>query len=242
MVTCPKPLLPTKLLVDTNLFQAVLQPPDTSEILPPVVDLTERASECYESAAQFSALASEHKLTLSKEVFRIGFFAALLMPYMRHKIMRLEKKGSPVSEFAPYVMRECLKLSAKDSEEVGHIHACIQELRKLVQEPYDRLKLGLFVRTAKTSLTASVLVAAIGHSFVDIPKIFRDISSMGLQNAHELKPLLNGREVMQLLPKLPRGPLMKPIMEKQIEWQLIDCNLTAEGCRLRLKDEYSQYT
>ncbi|GJD07708.1 Putative CCA tRNA nucleotidyltransferase 1 [Galdieria sulphuraria] len=67
------------------------------------------------------------------------------------------------------------------------------------------------------------------------------IIQLGIEDIHKWKPLFNGNEVLSLLPKLPRGPKMKQILDAQIEWMLMNPKGTKEDCRKWLLDEYQVY-
>ncbi|CAM9378541.1 unnamed protein product [Pylaiella littoralis] len=48
----------------------------------------------------------------------------------------------------------------------------------------------------------------------------RSIESMGLDGVWDLKPMFNGGEIKEILPKIPRGPAFSDVMDAQIEWMI----------------------
>lgn len=90
---------------------------------------------------------------------------------------------------------------------MNNIHICSTKLENasFVQ---NRVSLGRLVRESKELLPTVLLLAQSQNEDISAEKIQRTITEMRLEHAASLRPLLNGKQVMKLLPKLPKGPKM----------------------------------
>lgn len=69
----------------------------------------------------------------------------------------------------------------------------------------------------------------------------RSVESMDLDGVWDLKPIIDGRELMQLLPRLPRGPTISKIMAAQVEELIKHPDAGAEQLREWIKASYQEY-
>ncbi|KAI3906134.1 hypothetical protein MKW92_021335 [Papaver armeniacum] len=56
------------------------------------------------------------------------------------------------------------------------------------------------------------------------------IMKLGLENVWEMKPLVNGKDIMTVLQLKTGGPQVKEWQQKSLEWQLADPSRTSEQC------------
>jgi hypothetical protein len=78
--------------------------------------------------------------------------------------------------------------------------------------------------------------------FVDAYAAFeRTIEEMGLEGVWDLKPLIDGRRLVSLLPNLPRGPLYRNIMDDQIEHMIKHPGISVEALEDWVRTMYKQY-
>ncbi|KAI3990301.1 hypothetical protein MKX01_037640 [Papaver californicum] len=56
------------------------------------------------------------------------------------------------------------------------------------------------------------------------------IMKLGLENVWDMKPLVNGKEIMTILQLKTGGPQVKEWQQKSLEWQLADPSRTSEQC------------
>lgn len=68
------------------------------------------------------------------------------------------------------------------------------------------------------------------------------IVQLGIEDVYKWKPLLNGTEVLSLLPKLPRGPKIRQVLDAQVEWMLMNPSGTREDCKKWLLEEYKSFS
>jgi len=62
-----------------------------------------------------------------------------------------------------------------------------------------------------------------------INKFVEEVEQMELIGVWQMKPLVNGQEIQQLL-GIPPGPRIKTILDQQIEWQLQHPKATKDEC------------
>lgn len=67
----------------------------------------------------------------------------------------------------------------------------------------------------------------------------RLVMNLGLDRAWEIKPLLDGRTIIQVLNLKNAGPLVGQWAERAMEWQLAHPDAPVEQCTAWLKEEYS---
>lgn len=121
----------------------------------------------------------------------------------------------------------------------------------------ERLTLGMVIRNAGchwrvallTALIADLPLGVAAANFFDgddIPavslaagtdavvasyeRVAQRVEYHDLGEAWSVRPLVDGRAVAKVLPKLPRGPLVGEIMNQQVRWQLSHPGLTVGSC------------
>ncbi|CAL5333529.1 unnamed protein product [Camellia sinensis] len=66
------------------------------------------------------------------------------------------------------------------------------------------------------------------------------ITELGLEKVWEMKPLVNGKEIMSVLQLKTGGPLVKEWQQKLLEWQLAHPSGTTEECLDWMKQNHSK--
>ncbi|XP_020554865.1 putative CCA tRNA nucleotidyltransferase 2 isoform X2 [Sesamum indicum] len=61
-------------------------------------------------------------------------------------------------------------------------------------------------------------------------RVENTIMEMGLEKVWELKPLVNGKDIMSMLQLKSGGPIVKEWQQKLLEWQLAHPSGSADGC------------
>lgn len=69
-------------------------------------------------------------------------------------------------------------------------------------------------------------------------RLARRIRDAGVADAAAVRPLLDGRAVAAVLPRLRRGPLVGEILEQQVRWRLAHPTLSADTCAEWIVAEY----
>ncbi|XAR62671.1 CCA tRNA nucleotidyltransferase [Bertholletia excelsa] len=70
--------------------------------------------------------------------------------------------------------------------------------------------------------------------------IEEEITRLGLDRIWEMKPLLNGKEIMGVLQLKTGGPLVKEWQQKLLEWQLAHPSATSDECLDWMRQAYSK--
>ncbi|KAF5207987.1 Polynucleotide adenylyltransferase family protein, partial [Thalictrum thalictroides] len=73
-------------------------------------------------------------------------------------------------------------------------------------------------------------------------KIENAILELGLDNVWEMKPLVNGKEIMSILKLKTGGPKVREWQEKSLEWQLAHPSASAEECQDWMRQEWEART
>lgn len=171
---------------------------------------------------------------LKFEYDRPHLWLAILMSGMSHLTTADHKnKVFPASLIA---VKEGIKLPTQVGNLVTKVLNSAEDLWSLSQQPApSRLETGLLIRRIGAEWPLCVAYSAIkSNDPSSLNKLYDTIHSMGLQDAHLMKPLLDGQQVSKLFPGRPGGPWLKDALEKAIAYQLSDPNATAEGLRALL--------
>mmetsp|Transcript_36791 Transcript_36791/g.147149 ORF Transcript_36791/g.147149 Transcript_36791/m.147149 type:complete len:479 (-) Transcript_36791:1795-3231(-) len=207
MLCSASPLTCVGLLRDVSLFASVFLPDEMPKMDPLEFEIEEAPTRCSATLSKFLSTLESSELSLPKELRRIGLFASLLRPFGGRNVYTAESKPNRPVTVASHIIRHCLKLRGRDADEVNNIHICLTKIENasFVQ---NRVSLGRLVRESKELLPTVLLLAQSQNEDISAEKIQRTITEMRLEHAASLRPLLNGKQVMKLLPKLPKGPKM----------------------------------
>jgi len=78
---------------------------------------------------------------------------------------------------------------------------------------------------------------------VDTYSAFRErVEQMGLDGVWEVKPVVNGGELMTLLPQLKKGPVIGQILREQVDWMIENPGKEKEDVREWIAEKFKQYT
>ncbi|CAM9826250.1 unnamed protein product [Chrysoparadoxa australica] len=166
------------------------------------------------------------------------FLCAMLLPVqgMRHQV----KRSYPLA--AGHIVREGLKLKAKDATDACCILEELPELIRLAETASDpsRLDLGLSLRRLKELWPVGFDLACITE-LLQVPQeqkaatvskyeaLAAAVDDLGLGEVWKLRPLLDGKAVQEMV-GVPRGAMVGKVIEEEIRWQLQHPAGTAEEC------------
>ncbi|KAM7515278.1 hypothetical protein LguiA_004861 [Lonicera macranthoides] len=124
--------------------------------------------------------------------------------------------------------------------------------RETIDVPVDsklRILAGLLLREIKNFWRAALLLSTLiypsnidstTNSPIDhfelgkrrelFKKVEDKIINLGLKNVWEVKPLVNGKDIMSILQIKTGGPIVREWQQKLLEWQLANPSGTAEEC------------
>lgn len=67
------------------------------------------------------------------------------------------------------------------------------------------------------------------------------VEKLGLEGVWDLRPSVNGNELIKLLPKLKKGPLIGEIMKKQVDWMIKNPGRSRDAVIDWIKTTYSEF-
>ncbi|KAJ8904146.1 hypothetical protein NDN08_000673 [Rhodosorus marinus] len=240
MLCSGSPLTCVSLLHDLSLFTSVFLPNGMPKMDPLEFEIEEAPMRCLNTVSKFLSTLESSERSLPKELLRIGLFASLLRPFGGKNVHSAESKPNRPVTVAAHIIRHCLKLRGRDADEVNIIHVCSAKLEN-PSFVRNRLNLGTLVRESKELLPTVLLHSQSQNEDISAEEIHRTIIEMKLENAASLKPLLNGKQVMKLLPKLPKGPELGEIMQEQIEWQLANQEVKEDQCKQWIAEKHVNF-
>jgi tRNA nucleotidyltransferase/poly(A) polymerase len=96
--------------------------------------------------------------------------------------------------------------------------------------------------TYARGLVAPDVISGECKVFVNAYAAFeRKVEAMGLEGVWDLKPMVDGRELQSLLPKLPRGPLYREIMDGQLDHVIKYPNTSKDAMQDWIYSTYKQF-
>ncbi|KAJ8562975.1 hypothetical protein K7X08_031427 [Anisodus acutangulus] len=167
---------------------------------------------------------------------RLCLFAALFLPLNDTIYSGNRRKKIPLVD---YIIRDSLKLKASDAETVISLHTAAKKILT-----------GLLLREIKECWRVALLLSMLLHP-VDILSpstsfsnerdevekrsvLFKTVENavrtQGLEKVWEMKPLVNGKEIMYHLDIKSGGPDIGEWQQKLLQWQLACPSGTAEEC------------
>lgn len=181
------------------------------------------------------------------------------------------KRRKPAS-LTHYMLRSELRLAAKDAADVCEMQQAALKLKALVHRGaanVDRLTLGRAIRCAGACWRAALQVALVTEMeppravqsyaecsdtapeqfsseikvVVDTYAAFRErVEQLGLDGVWDVKPFVNGNQLMSVLPRLKKGPIIGKIMSEQIDWMIRNPSKGVEEVKNWMRETYSQFT
>ena len=254
------PLLSVTLMVEADVFDVVFLRPTTTNRsngelttsistsisgdalrLVRIVDAVLHARDKYRLGKTSWTLAHHDR--------RLIYLAAILTPLRNSKILNVKNR---VVEEPVIIIKESLKLAAKDAQTVQHILTGIDMIREVIHRPspledISRKDLGCFVRQLGSTWISSLTIAFAVEKSQDEDSSYLSrygqfwdiIQELGLVHAYEVKPLLDGNDIKEVL-NIENGPLIGYYHEKAIEWQFEFPQYTKEDCIRWLKQQWDQ--
>ena len=181
----------------------------------------------------------------SKPELRLGLLACGMIPCsgQKYKIIKKgqgngnENNGIKEDFLVHAIVRDCLKLSNKDISSVGSLLNHLDRIEQLFMDPsrdHDPILLGRLLKDIGVEWKLAFSLAAVRLFWLngcnpDEEKVVREylgklsdlflyIDSIGLSNGWQLKPLLSGQEVQNLL-KIKPGQVIGKKLAELLDWQ-----------------------
>lgn len=194
---------------------------------------------------------------VSVESLSLLYLSASLSPF-RGMTIKVKSKDLSVVK---HIVLNSLKLSVAQSEFCDRLlvnaKMISDTVAKHAESAMERKDLGLFVRDIGSRplgsqwdlavlmaylLDISHLEQALDCTEADLKlknyeKLMESIFLAGLQNAHDIKPILDGKSVAKIL-ELKPGPQIGQILQQLLEWQLSRINPTEDEAALYLKSHF----
>ncbi|KAJ3438236.1 cca tRNA nucleotidyltransferase [Anaeramoeba flamelloides] len=151
----------------------------------------------------------------------------LLLPYCKFVM----KKKKNTIQMSNVILFQNLCFPKKLSNQVGLLHQGINQFIEILPtiEEISRSELGLIVRNYKESwLDIIVLCKIYSPHSGDFSKITQKINDFQLNDAWNLRPLLNGGDVKRIL-QIKKGPLIGQAIQAAFKHQLDFPNLNKKG-------------
>ncbi|CAI2364267.1 unnamed protein product [Moneuplotes crassus] len=188
-----------------------------------------------------------------KEFQRNLFYSAILVPFRSYEYSIKKGKKLKQEKVHSYVMYESLKQPNKSKNFAA---GCLDNLDRLIelanQEHFNTLEIGLFVKQLGDLVHPTILLAICLESFgmyfhdpeaeLEKEKIdefvekyqqfYAKMIEAKVNNAHKIKPLLNGKDLMTLY-HIKGGAVLKILVEEVFKWQILNPDGT--------KDDLSEY-
>ncbi|KAI3977907.1 hypothetical protein MKX01_036747 [Papaver californicum] len=178
---------------------------------------------------------------------RLYLYSTLFLPL--REVVYEDSKGKNIP-VADYIFRNSLKLTNSDAEKVISLHTGnVREKVDVLLTSRTRILAGLLLREIKSlwrvALLISTLLYPIDFDRADVSpdkqiefekrrNLFTTVETaimkLGLENVWDMKPLVNGKEIMTILHLKTGGPQVKEWQQKSLEWQLADPSRTSEQC------------
>lgn len=236
------------LLIELGLFPIVFRLPPAETFTKTFSSLPELPATALGALLNLHSMKNPSKCPARRKLVRYAALLSPIAPYScSYSERRKKNRVIPVSQ---YIMTKELRLSNRDVTDVCSIHCSALSLRELVHsgaKQLDRLKTGLAIRSAGSYWRSALQIALVMdlrpaectdsyasgmgpvcelkdtncNLLVETYRLFGEkVESMGLDDAWNLKPKIDGRELVKILPKLKRGPLVGDIMKRQVEWMI----------------------
>ncbi|XP_057742480.1 tRNA nucleotidyltransferase cca2-like isoform X4 [Arachis stenosperma] len=212
MISGNQPVKAMTHICDLTLFWIVFSLPPEFE--PTISDGCERLCVAYLDTA-WNLLHLLKESTFTDEERRLLLFAALFLPL---KNTTYQVKKAKVVPVVNYIIRDSLKRKSKDAEMVLDLHRASQKF------------LSLIPCLASNEGLQSDDVGWMRRLIDDVSVASRVRVLTGLNKVWEVKPLISGKDVMNVLQLKGGEPLVKEWLEKSMAWQLANPSGTSEEC------------
>lgn len=175
------------------------------------------------------------------------------------------------NSLARYILHSELRMSSKDVDGVVTILKSSSKFKALVHRStpqLDRLVVGRLLREAgvlwpialQTALLTELSPAEVAETYAsgvdEIPEAlakqsqvvvaayatFRvEVDAMGLDGVWNMRPLVDGKELVKILPGLQRGPMMGKVMKKQVDYMMENRGVEVDAVREWIRSTFAEY-
>ncbi|XP_043712467.1 tRNA nucleotidyltransferase cca2 isoform X2 [Telopea speciosissima] len=220
MISGNQPLKAMNYICDLQLFWVIFSLPD--KYTPALLEGCDRLCIAFMDAG-WNLLQEIGFSTFNDEERRLYFYGLLFLP-LRKTDYDIKAKKFPIVN---HIFRNSLKLKANDAEMVVNLHKASERFISLIHcvESNEDIKLAK---------------GYLGRETLDVPVDSRKRILAGLENVWEMKPLVNGKDIMNILQMKSGGPQVKEWQQRLLEWQLAHPSGTAEECHDWLRETYSK--
>uniref|UniRef100_A0A2N9I770 Uncharacterized protein n=1 Tax=Fagus sylvatica TaxID=28930 RepID=A0A2N9I770_FAGSY len=157
--------------------------------------------------------------TYTDEQRRLSLYAALFLPFRKTIYKDSKAKKIPIVN---YIFRESLKRKASDAETVVNLHSALDKFLSLIPFLVSDGDIQLIEVDWGKGLDDVPLTSKL-RVLTDFPKqhfqldkrsdLFQAVESaitkLGLENVWDVKPLVNGKDIMSVLQLKAGGPLIR---------------------------------
>ncbi|KAL3641415.1 hypothetical protein CASFOL_016383 [Castilleja foliolosa] len=257
MISGNDPVVAMTYISELQLFWTVFSLPNVVD--PPTLEGCERLCVAYMDTT-WRFLQSLGSSSFNDDQRRLSLYAALLLPFRNTVYKDTKGKRIPVVSYifrsslklkssdADTVMN--LHIAAQKflsfipsliSDDNSQIVEAIKKKVTIDVPVSSKLRIlsGLLLREIKEFWHAALVLSLLLYPIEDTElneiielyhRIETAILEMGLDKVWDLKPLVNGKEIMNILQLKTGGPIVREWQQKLLEWQLAHPSGSAEDC------------
>ncbi|CAN8074467.1 unnamed protein product [Agarophyton chilense] len=269
VVACDNAPHAVGLLVELSLFPIVFRLPHEPDLVNNACPPADFPSVALGALLNLHILKPPDKCAAPRKIVRYAaLLSPLAGMQCRHSFSRKKRK---VISVAQYILRHELRLGSKDVADVCALHEAALSLQELVHkgaEKLDRLKTGRVIRSAGPYWRSALQIALVmelrpakgEHTYAggmggtcdqmgsecrmlmeDYLDFGEKVEKMGLEGVWDIKPMVNGNQLLKMLPKLKKGPILSVIMNQQIDWIIQNPGTGLEDISEWIIAKYKQY-
>ncbi|ETL36104.1 hypothetical protein L917_11729 [Phytophthora nicotianae] len=202
-------------------------------------------SEMYRHLSSDGVLDVDNLSAEKKHELLVRILASLLLPFCGLCVRDKRRRS-----IATFVVQDSLKLPNRDAKDVDNVLTHVGKLQEATVNAFDRVEVGLLIRSIGAQweicrdaalvqeLTDAGSVDGAAEARDTVSKRYDTFSSQareaGLDGVWELKPLLNGNDLVKQLGVKP-GPHMKELLDRIMAWQLSNPEKTRDECMEHFK-------
>jgi tRNA nucleotidyltransferase (CCA-adding enzyme) len=181
-----------------------------------------------EKAVKVKGIHFSDRRAISVMDDRLFVLASYLLPFRDVYYVDKKAKKIPVID---YLMRESIKFKNKDVAGMVNMMENADSFAAILQDPTPtRLELGLLIGATKELwVTCLFLAAVLIDDFDKAQILYKRIIDLELDDCWKTRPILNGRDVTEIL-GLSKGPDIGIYIEEQKRWMLCNPLGTRDEC------------
>ncbi|KAI5779264.1 hypothetical protein EDC01DRAFT_719055 [Geopyxis carbonaria] len=254
MLKGPHPFRALSYINELDLYESIFAPTDESLNLPnlPKDDMIVSATILLNLSAPAKFVGFRELLSNDLDSY-VGWVLAALAPWKGHQFPGVDtKKNIPAAATAA---RDglCAPIKLYDTiirayRNYGYIQDFAREsLETPNASDMSRSKVGVFIRQLGADWKSQFLCALLLETIpvwtrnvvnTESKKVWEkyhvllaNIKELGLMHAHSIRPILDGRKMLEKLDQKKSGPFMKKAMDSLVVWQLDnpECDEEAAG-------------